>query len=643
MKHSISSSILVVCLLALQSFTIVDPSVFSSECTPNTSDPAVDNFDFSILARKPHPRMYINDAEMEEIKAEIKTKSNPYVLGIHNQIMAMADAAALNIEPIVRKPSKANDRLELKGTPANIICCAYAYRFSGKAKYLNFVKYGILDICNFEDWMQTNALSTAAICLCVGIGYDWIYDKLDKKTRAFIEESIYEKGFTERKEGRNGWWYNSKINWNQVCNGGFVCAALAAYTGTDSQKDKECISVIKDAVYSNKPAVEGIYAPSGIYPEGPNYWRYGTGYQTFLNAALESALGTDFGLSDNEYFRKTGWYKLFSTGCTGLGFNYSDCKEPVGAAPALWYFAARFNQPELLFKELEYSRSVDEYSKDKMPILILASAHKVGIVTAEPPKQRVFSGGGAAPLVIARTGWNKEDIYLGLKGGSGKSSHGHMDVGEFIYESQGIRWGIDLNHTDYSISRRHLKKLPGPRDTNLHSKKQDAYHWDMIEYNCRFHNTLTINDRDHQLAGYAPLSQTIDEPDRMGGTMDFNNTFWEDIQAGSRTALIKDNSYLEVTDSLLAPAGKPVHVRWTMVTRASVEVKDDCIVLTQDGKKLTITVEGCKPEFKTWSTNPRDYEGPTRSFERWHQDAFACGYEYDIPAGSQSVAVTTLK
>lgn len=644
MKRILFSIVFTAAILLLQGSAPIDPSVFSSSCTPNTSDPAVDNFDFSILAKKPHPRMYMSDEELKEIKAEVNAGANPYVLGIHNQIMKMADDAALNIKPIERVPKENNARLDVKGFPANIICCAYAYRFTGKAKYLNYVKYGILDICNFEDWLQTNALSTAALCLCVGIGYDWIYDKLDAKTKKFIEETIYEKGFSERKLGHNGWWYSSKINWNQVCNGGFVCAALAAYTGTDSIKDRECVSVIKDAVYSNKPAVEGLYAPSGIYAEGPNYWRYGTGYQTFLNAALETALGTDFGLSDNEYFKKTGWYKLFSTGCTGLGFNYADCKEPVGASPALWYFAARFNQPELLFKELEYSQGDDEYKKDKLPILLLTSAHKVGMVTAEPPEQRVFSGGGAAPLVIARTGWDKEDIYVGLKGGSGKSSHGHMDVGEFIYESQGVRWGIDLEHTDYSILKRHLAKLPKDgRDINLHSKNQNAYRWEMIEYNNRFHNTLTINDRDHQLAGYASLGQTIDEADRIGGSMDFNDTFYDDIQSGSRTVLIRDDSYLEVTDSLLARADSSIHVRWTMLTRANVEVREDCLVLTQDGKTLTIRVEGCKPEFKTWSTNPKDYEGLTRSFERWHKDAYACGYEYDIPANTQSVVVTTMK
>lgn len=628
-------------VLALMSISVAaHPQVVTSACTPNTSDPAVDNFDFDILASKAHPRMYMDDALLKEIKAEIKAGSNPNVSGIHKQIMSVADEALSHAAPIKYEviPDGKVSKVNPQQVQRDIIACSYAYRMTGKAKYLKVAKQAMLDYSSFPEWDKSFLLKSA-ICFGLGFGYDWLYDRLDRKSRKAIEEAIYRLGFCERKKGGNGWWYGSKINWNQVCNGGLVCAALAIYKGGDGEIDRECISVIKDAVYSNKPAVEGIYSPSGIYEEGPNYWRYGTGYQTFLNEALSTALGTDFGLSDNEYFSKTGWYKAFSKGNTGLGFNYADCKEVVGASQALWYFAARFNQPELLFDEIKYARSEDAYTQDKCIVMLLTAAHKVGNVSVQRPSKRLFAGGGNAPLVMARTGWDKDDIYLGLKGGSGKTSHGHMDVGEFIYESQGERWGIDLNHTDYSV----LQKYLHPMGENLFSKKQDALRFQMIEYGNRFHNTLTINDKEHNVAGYASLGETVDEPGRLGGTMVFNDTFFDDIEYGSRTALIRDGSYLEVTDSIRTKEDAPAHVRWTFVTRAVPQVVDGCIVLTQNGKTLTIRVDGCNPEFRIWSTNPRDYEGPTRSFEKWHKDVYACGYEYDIPAGCVSAVVTTLK
>ncbi len=632
---------LIILMLTLFSVSAY-PQALSSACKPSTSDPVVDNFDFSILSAKAHPRLYMDDALLAEIKAEIEAGTNPCVTGIHRQIMSVADEAVKHSARV--KYELINEGTAFKTNPQQvqraIIATSYAYRMTGKIKYFKVAEHAMLDLCAFQDWIPDKSfLLTAAICFGVGFGYDWLYDKLDKKSRETIEEALYTLGFRERKNGHNGWWYGSRINWNQVCNGGLVCAALAIYKGQDSEIDNECIRVIKDAVYSNKPAVEGIYAPSGIYEEGPNYWRYGTGYQTYLNEALETALGTDFGLGDNEYFSKTGWYKAFTTGNTGLGFNYSDCNEIVGPSQALWYFAARFNQPELLFNEVAYAQSKDAYALDKCIVMLLTAAHKVGNITTQQPTRRLFAGGGTAPLIIARTGWAKDDIYLGFKGGIGKASHGHMDVGEFIYESQGERWGIDIYHTEYSYLEKHLH----PLGEKLFSKEQNALRFQMIEYNNRFHNTLTINDKDHNVAGYASLGETVDEPGRIGGTMYFNDTFMDDIEYGSRTALIRDESYLEVTDSIRTNTDAPAHVRWSFVTRATPEIKDDCIVLTQNGKELTIRVEGCKPEFKIWSTNPKDYEGPTRSFEIWHEDVYACGYEYDIPAGTESAVITTLK
>ena len=37
------------------------------------------------------------------------------------------------------------------------------------------------------------------------------------------------------------------------------------------------------------------FGPDGGWPEGPGYWNYATAYNIFYLAALETALGTDFG------------------------------------------------------------------------------------------------------------------------------------------------------------------------------------------------------------------------------------------------------------------------------------------------------------------------------------------------------------
>lgn len=55
---------------------------------------------------------------------------------------------------------------------------------------------------------------------------------------------------------------------------------------------------------TNPKAMVG-YGPDGGYPEGFGYWGYGTSFQVMLIAALESAFGTDNGLSQTPGFMES--------------------------------------------------------------------------------------------------------------------------------------------------------------------------------------------------------------------------------------------------------------------------------------------------------------------------------------------------
>src|SRR5699024_6103609 len=129
-----------------------------------------------------------------------------------------------------------------------------------------------------------------------------------------------EKAFMPSENDPYAWFYGSTSNWNQVCNAGLVMAALAIYEDAPERSNK----VIEKAVATNVNALKN-YGPDGNYPEGPGYWSYGSSYQVMMLAGLESVLGTDFGLSQEEGFLASAEYMLFSTGPSGKYFNYSDC------------------------------------------------------------------------------------------------------------------------------------------------------------------------------------------------------------------------------------------------------------------------------------------------------------------------------
>jgi hypothetical protein len=52
------------------------------------------------------------------------------------------------------------------------------------------------------------------------------------------------------------------------------------------------------------------YATDGGWPEGPGYWLYATRYTCAMISALQSALGSDFGLSDMPGFAETGTLRM---------------------------------------------------------------------------------------------------------------------------------------------------------------------------------------------------------------------------------------------------------------------------------------------------------------------------------------------
>ena len=101
-----------------------------------------------------------------------------------------------------------------------------------------------------------------------------------------------DKGVALQFEGDHTGWVQATNNWGQVCHGGLTAGALAVLEDEPDLAARTVHSAIHNVTSSM-----AVYEPRGSYPEGPGYWSYGTSYNVVLIAALESTLGTDFGLS----------------------------------------------------------------------------------------------------------------------------------------------------------------------------------------------------------------------------------------------------------------------------------------------------------------------------------------------------------
>src|SRR5439155_16024747 len=101
-------------------------------------------------------------------------------------------------------------------------------------------------------------------------------------------------------------WATAPTNWNQVCNGGLLAAALAI-----ADEEPVTARAVVAGARKSLPLAMAVYAPDGAYPEGPGYWDYGTAYNVITLALLETALGTDFDLGLAGGFDRTVLYRLY--------------------------------------------------------------------------------------------------------------------------------------------------------------------------------------------------------------------------------------------------------------------------------------------------------------------------------------------
>jgi hypothetical protein len=246
----------------------------------------------------------------------------------------------------------------------------------------------------------------------------------------------------------------------------------------------------------------------------------------------------------------------------------------------------------------------------------------ISIDQISPPNDKVYIAQGPMPLCLMRTSWTDPNaIYLGFKGGSPSVNHGHMDIGSFIMEADGIRWAIDPGMQNYES----LESL----GMNIFGRTQDAERWTILRMNNFIHNTLTINGELQRVAGYAKIDNHSTNPDFSFAITDMSTVYKNQLAVAKRGAGIVDQKYVVVRDELKIGAQQAT-VRWQFLTSANVSItSNNTATLTRDGKQLFLRVdEPANVTIKTWSSQPTtDYDAP-------NPGTILVGFETTLPANA---------
>lgn len=564
--------------------------------------------DFSRLTAENHPRIFLNNDDFESLKR--KNVPGSIVNRLHEIIMEVADSAVASTKTFRYRLDQSGKRILpiSRNSLKEISACAYAYRMTGEAKYLKRAEYNINTVCSFKDWNPSHFLDVGEMAIGVAIGYDWLYNDLSEETKEKARTAINRYAFDQTRVTKYCRFYKANNNWNQVCNGGLVAAALATYEHNPEIAEK----LILDAVESNVEPVTEMYGQHGNYIEGYSYWNYGTLYQCVLMTALETALGTDFGLSQTAGFLKTGEFMMFMEGITG-SFNYYDSWGKKVPAIPMWYFADKLNKPELLFNEI---RALDEgrydvkLSEVRLLAPIMGHVARIDLDNVSTPTKNMWYGHGANPVAMIRTRWDgsDDDVYLAIKGGSAANNHSHMDAGSFVFESQGVRWACDLGNQKYAPLENAMKKLK----KNLWDRSQSSGRWTVFRYNNYSHNTITLNENLHNAKGVATFEKVIQTETEMGAVIDMKDILKVDAQSARRTIKLVDKKDLVVSDEVVAPEDKDVVYTWRMTGNGEPQLREDGIILTANGKTMYLKAKSnLQFTYCTWSTEPKeDYDDP---------------------------------
>lgn len=524
--------------------------------------------------RKGHPRLLFNEAGFQGILKQVET-SPEYKKWADSLIK---DAAKICTE----EPSKYEipDGLRLLTTSRRVrdrvMTLALAYRLNHDRRFLERTWKELEAAAAFPDWNPKHFLDTAEMTAGFAMAYDWLFDAWTPAQKAILRTAITEKGIKPAFAAyqKKAFWTTTAFNWNQVCHGGISMGALAL-----ADEQPAMASEFLRLSIQNLPFAMSQYAPDGAWAEGPGYWNYATTYNVLFLASLESALGTDFGLSKIPGFSLCGTFPIYSAGPTGVLFNFADAGSQGvfhGSAPLFW-LASKYQNPSFAAYQLSHA------AQHPSPLDFLWGAPWVNRNPKMEtlPCARNYRGTG---VVFMRTRWNDpQATFVGFKAGQNGINHSNLDLGSFVLDALGVRWGLDLGKDDYNL----------PGYFNMQVQR-----WTYYRMRAEAHNTLLINPGagpDQDLKASAPFVSFSETPQRSFAIADLTSAYVPAAIKVQRGILLETAGDVLVQDEIKTVS--PAEVWWYFHTMAKVEIGADgtSAVLKQDGAQLRLTLTASQP------------------------------------------------
>jgi Heparinase II/III-like protein len=431
---------------------------------------------------RPHPYLLFHSTAVPDIRR--RAALNPQFHARAAKLLADAPAPPADAEPrtVIKRRAR---RL------INTAFVAIAAERELAESALQATRGTLAELAAAATWKERpvirSFLDCAEIAVSVALAYDWLFDALTVGERHEIENAVrrnvLEPALAAYRD-RSLLWPRRRDNCTLVSNSGILVAALCLlgpHRGLAAE-------LLHYSLQSNQNVLSSL-APDGAWREGLSYWSLAMRYAGLMMAALESTLGSSFGLADQPGFAQTGDFALHAAGPFGAAFNFGDSEQRYDASSLAW-FAHRFGRPI-------DGWLVGDGEGWQLPFTTLWPARdRAAPAALRLPTGKIFRSGD---LACFRNTWsstpNDHPVYLAIKGGNVSTRlgsgalppeeillHAQADAGTFVIDGANHRWVVDMGPDNYD--------LPGYFDHGADGRSGRRWHY--YRSQAAGHNTLSL-------------------------------------------------------------------------------------------------------------------------------------------------------
>ena len=571
-------------------------------------------------AYKSHPRLLIKKNEISQLRNRINADAS--LKSVLNSLIATCDGY-FEKTPVARTLQSDGFRIfsscaEVKYRLFNL-CTAYL--ITADKKYADRAWLEMENSLNWEDWnLSGHFLDSGEIGPGIAFAYDVFYDYLTDEQKAFVREKIQEKYldycvgvYTGNSNYKALEYRNVTCNWGAVCGASMMMVAFAFIDeeAENSILTQKCKYLISNALQTFEHIVTAA-APEGHWFEGIGYYEYVHQHLGWCLEVLDNTTGNDYNfLSANGVPEMTEYIMYMST--KNGGYNKSATTGVQSSfAPEAFIYSRLQQSPDSMGLYADYRKSVGITSFLPQYLLFYDPEYADHEYEMSLPLDRYYVSNG---IGVMRNSWTDTDgLYVGMSGGY-TSTYGdlHYDKGSFIFESQGIRWSIDMGRNG--------------NNTMPYLTRAET------------HSALVINPTpDNKGQAFEVNSEMIKSESKERGAYmvyDLTGIYGEWVNDYKRGFLVSDErNTLTVRDEVSLKGQSDL--RWNMITKAEIKISADgkSAVLTQNGKKLKVTGYSNAPE---WKFEIAEDLAPTGG---WQEESFTVDEQKKFASGARKLVLS---